>query len=136
MPIKRCEILENYVSKCKCYSKSTHLYLLYKYDLFLILFYFQCSENYGCICCCKHKRNIDDGDEETANEVNEKLNNTAKTKYYKRIILDFTLVQYIDESGLKCLKDILKEYNKEMVQIYFTNCSGEEIFYRKNTKMF
>lgn len=45
-------------------------------------------------------------------------------KYYDNIILDFSLVQFIDESGVKCLKDIYKEYKIDKVNILIINCNG------------
>jgi anti-anti-sigma regulatory factor len=45
--------------------------------------------------------------------------------YYKAIILDMKLVQFLDESGMKCLIDITKEYNKEKVTILLCNCDGK-----------
>lgn len=54
-------------------------------------------------------------------EINEDF---TGIKYYETVVLDFGLVQFIDEIGVKCLKQILTEYNNENVRLLLTNCNG------------
>ena len=53
-------------------------------------------------------------------------------KFYSVIVIDFSSVQFIDEAGCKCLKEITKEYKNDEVRILFANCNGTFIhfFYR------
>ena len=62
---------------------------------------------------------IDADDDETFSLMMNTVNSNAQT-----IILDCTSCNYIDESGAKCLKEIVDTYAKENVQILLTNCNG------------
>ena len=75
-----------------------------------------CFQNYGCFCCCCGKSY-----EPSIIEAN----NNEDQKLYKVIVLDCTLIQFIDESGLKCLREVIKEYNKEDVKFLLANCNGK-----------
>ncbi len=67
--------------------------------------------------------------ETTQFEINENddsfsnVNMINKTKC-ETIILDFSLVQFVDEAGTKCLQKIIKEYKKQNTDILFTNLNG------------
>ena len=55
---------------------------------------------------------------------NDEDSNKNEKKYYATIILDCTLIRFIDETGAKCLKDIIRDYKKEKVEFLLTNCNG------------
>ena len=59
----------------------------------------------------------------TSDAQNSSIMSVAK--YYKVIVLDCTQVQFVDESAVKTLKEIINEYKKENVKFYMTNCSGK-----------
>jgi anti-anti-sigma regulatory factor len=76
---------------------------------------------------------------EIDNNNNEEMNQTVSTllenehrideKKYKIVIVDCVSVQFIDEAGFKCLKEIINEYEKENVKFLLTNCNGNNIFF-------
>jgi len=45
-------------------------------------------------------------------------------KVYKWIVLDFSLVQYVDETGLICLKETIKEYREQNIEILLACVNG------------
>lgn len=45
------------------------------------------------------------------------------------IVIDMTLVQFVDETGVKCLNLIYDEYTKDNVRLLFTNCNGNLPFF-------
>lgn len=93
-----------------------------------------CKTNYGCFlkCCksCTSKNNEDnnnnnntDDTEAVTNETNAKL-----VKHFRVIVLDCTRCNFIDESGAKCLKEIVDKYAKENVKLVLSNCNGKKLF--------
>jgi hypothetical protein len=46
-------------------------------------------------------------------------------KFFSGIVLDFTRCNFIDESGAKCLKEIVDKYAKENVKLVLSNCNGK-----------
>jgi len=69
---------------------------------------------------------------ESLNMINENGHNTLPRKMFKIIIIDFSMIHFVDESGVKCLEKLLNEYKKQGVRIIFTNCNGkfnEKILY-------
>jgi hypothetical protein len=98
-------------------------------------------KNYGCLLCCKQKQQSNsDAD---LNEANLEANplqaspssvlagakSWSTKKYYNTIIVDFSSVQYVDEAGCKCLKEVVYEYTKDGIKIFFTNCNRKLIFF-------
>ncbi len=84
-----------------------------------------CKTNYGCFfkcCSCTSKSNEDNrGDTEAVtNETHAK-----RVKHFEAIVLDFTRCNFIDESGAKCLKEIVDKYAKENVKLVLSNCNGK-----------
>ena len=57
--------------------------------------------------------------------MNNKEQIEQKKYLYKFIIIDFTLVHFIDEYGVKCLQKIKTDYNNDDVKIFLTNCNGK-----------
>ncbi len=49
-------------------------------------------------------------------------------KVYKWIVLDFSLVQFVYETGIIWLKDTIKEYREQSVQIIFACVNGKLFF--------
>ena len=60
--------------------------------------------------------------EETTNDI-DSIQDMDK-KYYKNIILDCSSIQFVDETGAKCLRDLIGDYQKENVTFLLTNCNG------------
>jgi anti-anti-sigma regulatory factor len=58
----------------------------------------------------------------------ENDHNNAYDKKYKIVIVDFVSVQFIDETGFKCLKEIIDEYEKENIRFLLANCNGKYHF--------
>ena len=85
-----------------------------KLKKFSKLIFKKCKSNYNC---CQ----TDKSSSVKINEEDQKLNSFLDIK---SIIIDFSLVQFVDESGVKCLNEILKEYEKENVKILLTNING------------
>ena len=105
-----------------------------------------CKTNYGCFlkcCSCCVQKNERQQKEVEVDEVlneakiimnrdseNESLAASATTssrkekRQFRAIILDFTRCNFIDESGAKCLKEIVDKYAKENVKLLLTNCNG------------
>ena len=80
-----------------------------------------CKTNYACFrkcCSCFSSEN-----EQNKVKVGQVLNE-AKIVRKRAIILDCTRCNFIDESGAKCLKEIVDTYAKENVQILLTSCNG------------
>jgi anti-anti-sigma regulatory factor len=48
----------------------------------------------------------------------------AEPKYYKCIILDCSMVQFIDETGARFLMEIIQEYKNEDVRFLLANCNS------------
>lgn len=100
-----------------------------------------CYQNYGCLCCCCGKSDeVSLNGTVEANNEDQRLNQASPVKgedkkYYKVIILDCTLIQFIDESGVKCLREVIKEYNKEDVKFLLANCNGKFILSKKIQKI-
>ena len=61
----------------------------------------------------------------TDSKVDDEI--STRIKEFKVIILDFESVQFVDEAAVKCLEKILNEYDKQNVQVLFTNCNGNWI---------
>jgi anti-anti-sigma regulatory factor len=53
------------------------------------------------------------------------LDNELNEKKYKVLIVDCVSVQFIDEAGFKCLKEMINEYEKENIKFLLTNCNGK-----------
>ena len=86
-----------------------------------------CKTNYGCFLkCCKscisknNEANHTDDTEAVTNETQSKL-----VKHFKAIVLDCMRCNFIDESGAKCLKEIVDKYAKENVKVVLSNCDGK-----------
>ena len=73
----------------------------------------KCVSNYACK---KEKEN----DESVKVEFIDPEN-----KANRYIILDCSSIQFIDEMGVKTLKEIIKEYKKENIKLLLTNCNGK-----------
>ena len=60
------------------------------------------------------------------NATTSEMHNSSilSVKYYKVIVLDCTQVQFIDETTVKTLKEVINEYKKEKVKFFMTNCNG------------
>jgi anti-anti-sigma regulatory factor len=56
--------------------------------------------------------------------VNKEENLKFNANEMNVIVLDMTLVQFVDETGVKCLNLIYDEYTKDNVRFLFTNCNG------------
>lgn len=57
---------------------------------------------------------------------------TRKNTRYRVILIDMQLVQFVDESGCNCLRDIVKEYSVDGVRVLLANCSPKVIeFFKK-----
>lgn len=54
----------------------------------------------------------------------KKINSNKMKSSFKNIIIDFKMVNFVDENGVKCLQKILNEYKKEGVKIFFTNVNS------------
>jgi hypothetical protein len=54
-------------------------------------------------------------------------------KVYKWIVLDFSLVQFVDETGIICLKDTITEYKDQNVQILFACVNGNSFNFRSKS---
>ena len=65
-----------------------------------------------------------DRSEKGLSDSNSSISN-SENKYYDIIILDCTLIQFIDETGVKCLNDLIKDYKKENVQFLLSNCNSK-----------
>jgi hypothetical protein len=75
-----------------------------------------------------HKNNTEPMNiyDETTNDVDSIQN--VDIKYYKNIILDCSSIQFVDETGVKCLRDLISDYQKENVTFLLTNCNGLYFF--------
>ena len=70
-----------------------------------------------------------DSENDIENESLAAATTSSKEKrQFRAIILDCTRCNFIDESGAKCLKEIVDTYAKENVQILLTNCNGNVLF--------
>ena len=106
-----------------------------------------CKTNYACFlkcgsCCARNKerQKVERGkvlneakiivNRDSENDIeNESLATSSKEKrQFRAVILDCTRCNFIDESGAKCLKEIVDTYAKENVQILLTNCNGNVLF--------
>lgn len=48
----------------------------------------------------------------------------------KCIIVDFSALSFIDQSGVSTLKDMIEEFNQIDIIFYVSGCSGNLITYR------
>ena len=73
----------------------------------------KCAKNYGCKTV-------------NLNETSESIveQKALQKNAYEAIIIDFSLAQFIDEAGVKCLQKILAEYKNEDVKVLFANLNG------------
>ena len=101
---------------------------------------YKCKKNYGCIfCCCRSKDEttqlkvvVDDEKQHSitsqtvleASQQQQQRQRKPSLKKYDAIILDCSLIQFIDESGVKCLKEVIDKYSKENVKFLLTYCNG------------
>ncbi len=98
--------------------------------------------NYGCAGGCKCARSAasssSESEREAVNATNLSLlesraaettptSAATKEKSVDTIILDMMSVQFVDEAGCKCLRDVVKEYSKENVDILFAHCNGKTL---------
>ncbi len=71
-----------------------------------------------------------DNENDIENESLAAATTSSKEKrQFRAVILDCTRCNFIDESGVKYLKEIVDKYAKENVQILLTNCNGIIVFY-------
>ncbi|RNA41759.1 solute carrier family 26 member 6-like, partial [Brachionus plicatilis] len=78
-----------------------------------------CKINYGCGNGGTENSDIEIRIDDTENDT---LNNSKK---FETIIINFTNVQFVDEAGCKCLKEIIKDYESDNIQILFACCNGK-----------
>ena len=83
----------------------------------------------------KEKNEEEEEEEEEKDELRKRLSEDAtgniheprgQTTILTMIILDCTSCTYIDESGVKCLREIIDKYKKENVKFLMTNCNGKQ----------
>lgn len=81
--------------------------------------------NYGLIFCCRQKT-IDPRKDVTIDMNSDQICN--------KLILDFSLVNCVDEVSVKNLQQIIKAYNKENVMIVLADCNGNKFnFFMRET---
>ena len=90
-----------------------------------MIFLLKCQSNFGCLFRCAKTKSA-------SNQLSDstfQLDNANECSHHvlNHIIIDLTLVQFIDEAAMKTLREIGIEYSKEKVNIYLTNCSSELI---------
>lgn len=73
--------------------------------------------NYGC-----GKGALDKSEIEI--HINNNENDSLNNKKFETIIINFSNVQFVDEAGCKCLKEIIKDYESDKIQIIFACCNG------------
>ena len=66
---------------------------------------------------------------ESLNMINENGHKTSPRKTFKIIVIDFSMIHFVDESGVKCLQKLLEEYKKQGVRIFFANCNGKNLIF-------
>jgi anti-anti-sigma regulatory factor len=74
--------------------------------------------NYGC----KEKKK---SPETLEMILTNDTNNNERKEVDKKIIINFSMVNYIDEFGVKCLEKIITDYKKESIRVCLTNCNGK-----------
>ncbi len=75
--------------------------------------------NYGCK---EKKKSTETLEMIPTNNTN---NNNDRKEVDKKIIINFSMVNYIDEFGVKCLEKIIIDYRKESIRVCLTNCNGK-----------
>jgi MFS superfamily sulfate permease-like transporter len=75
--------------------------------------------NYGCK---EKKKSAETLEMIPTNNTN---NNNDRKEGDKKIIINFSMVNYIDEFGVKCLEKIIIDYRKESIRVCLTNCNGK-----------
>jgi hypothetical protein len=110
-----------------------------------------CKTNYACFlkcyscCASKNERRQQkverdkvlneakikinrDSENDIENESLAATTSSKEKRQFRAIILDCTRCNFIDESGAKCLKEIVDTYAKENVRLLLTNCNGNVLF--------
>ena len=77
--------------------------------------------NYGC----KEKKKSP----ETLEMIITNKNDNDRKEVDKKLIINFSMVNYIDEFGIKCLEKIIIDYKKESIRVCLTNCNGKFKYY-------
>lgn len=127
-----CPIKE--VTTAKTICENVILFIIYlfffninKSQFFKIIS--KCFSNYGCFLCCNENENKSECDKNIGNSLLNKEESLKLNKCSKSccdiIIIDMTLVQFIDETGVKCLTQVFNEYTKDNVNLMFTNINGK-----------
>ena len=109
-------------------------------------------KNYGCIFGCFHSKvqtlelNVIGHCEQQISDTNHTILETSmqpqgkSASKYNAIILDCSRIQFIDECGVQCLKEVIDKYRKENVKFLLTNCNGDKyeflLFYKIKHKIF
>jgi hypothetical protein len=76
-------------------------------------------------CGSKSEETINTGEKsEMLSDIPPNNIRIAETKYYKCIILDCAMVQFIDETGAKILMEIIQDYKNEDVKFLLANCNS------------
>ena len=85
-----------------------------------------CKTNYACFLkCCSCFGNET---EQQQKVKGDEVLNEVRIMKTRAIILDCTRCNFIDESGAKCLKEIVDTYAKANVKLLLTNCNGNFLF--------
>jgi hypothetical protein len=74
------------------------------------------------ICPINLDKNENDDNDDTFSLMMNTLNSNSNAQM---IILDLAQCNFIDESGAKCLKEIVDTYARENVKLLLTNCNGK-----------
>lgn len=77
--------------------------------------------NYGCDARTTENNKSNPESLNMIDMNHKKINSNKMKSSFKNIIIDFKMVNFVDENGVKCLQKILNEYKKEGVKILFTN---------------
>ena len=93
-----------------------------------------CKTNYGFLlkCCFRCSNNNETNENCNGDVINIKINQDEEKKSFKAIILDCARCNFIDESGAKCLKEIVNKYDKENVKVFLSNCNGNKTLFSKD----
>jgi hypothetical protein len=107
----------------------------------------KCMKNYECCfpVCCRDKfvkpkkpLAIHNPDHINLNNQNESydglivnLDESVNEPMYRAIILDFSLVQFVDEGSIKILVEIIAQYKVEKIKILLCHCNGKYILKQK-----
>lgn len=126
-----CPLKSALPDKTICQNVTLPIYL--KLTVCLMNFAFKCVSNYGCSCCSRKRGKETDGDDENDTRPVERvvvggesvsLRKSSKIEV-EAIIIDMTSVQFVDEAGCNCIKQVVKEYASENVKILLANCNGK-----------